>query len=315
MRHFLLIRAAMLVITLAVASVAVYGSMALAPGDPATLLVGGGKKPSPELIASIHHEYHLDDPFPVRYWQWLTGALHGDFGRSMAYRDSVNHLLDARIANTLMLVGYAAAIILLIGICLGTAAALKGGRFETFATAASAGAMAVPTFVIGALLAYFFGVQLGWFAPSGTGSGVSGFFRHLTLPAVALAFSWVGYVAQITRTSVRGELRSEHVETADSRGIPRPGIIRRHVLRNASGPIFAVSGVAVAGLIATTSVVEKAFGINGVGALLVDAAAKQDLATVQAISLITVAAFVVLNTLVDLVTALLDPRILKGRTS
>jgi peptide/nickel transport system permease protein len=313
--RFLLTRAAMLVAILAVASVAIHGSMLLAPGDPATLLVGGGKQPSPELIASIHREYHLDDPFAVRYWRWLVGALQGDFGPSLAYRDSVNHLLAERISNTLTLVGYASVIILLAGITLGTVAALRGGRFEVSVIAISAGAMAVPTFVIGALLAYVFGVRLSWFAPSGSGSGISEFFRYLTLPAIALAFSWIGYVAQITRTSVRSELRSEHVETADSRGIPRPGVIRRHVLRNASGPIFAVSGIAVAGLIATTAVVEKAFGISGIGALLVDAAAKQDLATVQAISLIMVASFVVLNTLVDLVTALLDPRVLKRRPS
>jgi peptide/nickel transport system permease protein len=308
--RFLLGRLAALVTTLAVASVAIYGAMFLTSGDPATLLVGGGKPPSPAVMAAIHRQYHLDDPFLSRYWRWLTGALHGDFGTSLAYRDSVNHLISARIGDTLILVGYATVLILAAGIGLGMVAALRGGAVAILATAGAAGAMAVPTFVAGALLGYLFGVKLAWFTPTGDGGGGFGaLFGSFTLPAVALALAWVGYVSQVTQASVGAELRSEHVATAEARGIPRAGLIRRHVLRNAAGPVIAVSGVAVAGLIATTSIVEKTFGISGIGGLLVDAAAKQDMATVQTVSLLMVAAFIILNTVIDLVTTLLDPRI------
>ncbi|MFG2452626.1 ABC transporter permease subunit [Streptomyces sp. NPDC048512] len=129
------------------------------------------------------------------------------------------------------------------------------------------------------------------------------------MPALALAASWLAYVTQVTRSAVRAELGSEHVQTARGRGIPERYVIRKHVLRNASGPIFSVSGVAVAGLIAGCSVVEQAFGVNGVGALLIQSAAKQDLAVVQALALITVVVFATVNTLVDVVTAALDHRV------
>ncbi len=305
----------MLVTTLAVASVTIYGAMFLTSGDPATLLVGGGKPPAPAVVAAIHKQYHLDDPFFSRYWRWLTGALHGDFGMSLAYRADVSTLISTRIGDTLLLVGYSAVLIIVIGIVVGTVSALRGGLVDAVATGVSAAAMAVPTFVVGAVLAFVFGVKLGWFDASGDGGGGFGaLIPSFTLPAIALALSWVGYVAQVTRAAVGAELRSEHVVTAEARGLPRPGLIRRHVMRNAAGPIFAISGVAVAGLIATTSVVEQTFGISGIGSLLIEASAKQDLATVQAVSLLMVAAFIVLNTVIDLVTAMLDPRIATGRT-
>lgn len=116
-------------------------------------------------------------------------------------------------------------------------------------------------------------------------------------------------MAQVVRSAVRAELASEHVETARARGVPERVVLRKHVLRNAAGPVFSVSGVAVAGLIAMSSVVEQAFGVNGIGALLIQSAAKQDLAVVQALALITVVVFVVVNTLVDVVSAALDHRV------
>ncbi|MFJ4616898.1 ABC transporter permease [Streptomyces sp. NPDC088812] len=302
-------RAAMLVVTALVASIAVHGALFVAPGDPATLLVGGGKPPSPRLLAEIHREYHLDDPFLQSYWRWLTGMLHGDAGRSLTYRDSVAHLLAARAGNTLFLVAYAAVLVIVPGVALGTLAALRGGLADTLVTVATTALMAVPTFVTSVLLIWWLSVQWGWFPAYGAGDGLAGRAAHLTLPALALAAAWLAYVAQVTRSAVRAELGSEHVQTAHARGIPRRVVVRKHVLRNASGPIFSVSGVAVAGLIAGCSVVEQAFGVNGVGALLVQSAAQQDLAVVQALALVTVVVFVTVNTLVDVVTAALDHRV------
>ncbi|MFJ6793829.1 ABC transporter permease [Streptomyces sp. NPDC091268] len=307
--RFVSTRIGMLVVTVLVSSLAIYGAMFLTPGDPATLLVGGSRNPDPAVLAQIHRDYHLDDPFVQGYWHWLGNCLHGDFGTSLVYRDSVAGLIGARAGGTLALVAYASVLVLAAGTLIGTVAALRGGRTEALATTLTAGAMAVPTFVMAVLLVWLFAVQLPWFPVYGSGGGFTGTLAHLTLPAVALALTWIGYVAQVTRAAVRAEMRSEHVETARSRGVPERTVIRRHVLHNASGPVFAVSGVGIAGLIATAAVAEQAFGTGGLGALMIEAASKQDMAVVQAVSLIFVVVFVVINTGVDLVSAALDPRI------
>ncbi|WP_328707748.1 ABC transporter permease [Streptomyces mesophilus] len=307
--RFVLTRLSLLVVTVLVSSLAIYGAMFLTPGDPATLLVGGSRDPDPAVLAQIHREYHLDDPFIQGYLHWLGNCLQGDFGKSLVYRDSVAGLIGTRAADTLALVTYAAVIVLVTGTVIGTVAALRGGRTETLVTTLTAGAMAVPTFVMAVLLIWLFAVQLPWFPVYGSGEGFAGTLKHLTLPAVALALTWIGYVAQVTRTAVRAELRSEHVETARSRGVPEHAVIRRHVLYNASGPVLAVSGVGIAGVIATAAVAEQAFGTGGLGSLMIEAASKQDMAVVQAVSLIFVVVFVVINTTVDLVSAALDPRV------
>lgn len=307
--RFVARRAATLVVTALVASIAIYGALFISPGDPAALLVGGGKPPSPQLIEQIHRQYHLDDPFLQGYWRWLSGMLQGDAGQSLTYRDSVTHLVSDRVGNTLFLVAYAAVLVVVPGVALGTLGALRGRLGDGLITVLTTALMAVPTFVMSVLLIWWLSVQWGWFPAYGAGEGFTGRLEHLTLPALALAASWLAYVAQVVRSAVRAELASEHVETARARGVPERFVLRKHVLRNAAGPVFSVSGVAVAGLIAMSSVVEQAFGVNGIGALLIQSAAKQDLAVVQALALITVVVFVVVNTLVDVVSAALDHRL------
>jgi len=135
---------------------------------------------------------------------------------------------------------------------------------------------------------------------------------HLTLPAIALALSALAIVARVTRVAVREESAREHVQTAVSRGLPRRLVVRRHVLRNAAIPITTVTGITIASLIALSAVVERAFSLNGLGSALVDAASSKDFAVVQGISLVLVAAFVITNALVDLLYAMLDPRVALG---
>ncbi|WP_433346959.1 ABC transporter permease [Microtetraspora malaysiensis] len=296
-----------LVTTLVVASVVIYGAMFVVPGDPASLLVGGSK-PNPEALAAIRRQFHLDEPFWQSYLRWLGGVVRGDFGTSLVYRSPVGDLIVARALTTLLLVAYAAIVITVAGVGLGLLAGWKERRTGAVITVVTTVMMGAPTFVMAVVFVAVFATGLGWFPVFGAGSGLADRLWHLTLPAFALAFSWIAYVAQITRAAVREELRSEHVDTARGRGVPERSILRRHVLRNASGPILTVSGLTVAGLFAGTAVAEQAFGINGVGALLVQSAAKQDLAIVQAISLVLVVAFVVVNMLVDVANALLDPR-------
>ena len=173
-------------------------------------------------------------------------------------------------------------------------------------------AAAIPSFVAAIALTMVFSVSLGWFPSFGVGDGFFDNVKHLTLPAIALAISALAIVARVTRAAIRMEAAKEHVQTAVSRGIPQHLLITRHVLRNAAIPITTVTGITIASLIAASSVIETAFGLNGLGEYLVTSAQSKDLAVVQGISLILVAAFVIVNLIVDVLFAALDPRVSLG---
>jgi peptide/nickel transport system permease protein len=295
-----------LAVTLLVASVAIYGALYLAPGDPATLLAGGHATPS--LIASIARQEHLNQPFLVRYWDWLAGVLHGNLGESFLYKQPVASLIAGRVLNTVFLVVYASILIIVGGVALGLLAALRRRTGVAITVGTSIG-LATPSFVAAIILISLFAVNLKWFPVFGAGTGFTDRLWHLTLPAIALALSWLAYTAQLTRAAAREELGSEHVETAHSRGIRERRVVSRHVVRNAMIPITTVSGLTVAGLIAGDVVVEQAFGINGLGSFLVQSTLDKDFASVQAVALILVTAFVVVNAIVDLWSLVLDPRL------
>jgi len=293
-------------VTLFVASVVIYGALYLAPGDPATLLAGGHATPS--VIASIARQEHLNQPFVVRYWDWLAGVLHGNLGESFLYRQPVASLIGGRVLNTVFLVVYASILIIVGGVALGLLAALRRRTGVAITVGTSIG-LATPSFVAAIILITIFAVNLKWFPVFGAGTGFADRLWHLTLPAIALALSWLAYTAQLTRAAVHEELGKEHVETAHSRGIKQRRVVSRHVVRNAMIPITTVSGLTVAGLIAGDVVVEQAFGINGLGSFLVQSALDKDFASVQAVALILVTAFVVVNVIVDLWSLVLDPRL------
>ena len=304
-------RLAMLVLTLLVASFAIYGSLSIAPGSPLSVLTGGRTLP-PEAMATLRARYHLDEPLPAQYWHWLTSALHGDLGTSIALRESVNTLIGERAGVTVELVLYAAVLILVLGIGSGIVAGLRRRAIDMSVIARTTVFAAIPSFVAAIVLISVFAVKLGWFPALGAGTGGLDRLWHLTLPAIALALSALAIVARVTRVSVREELGREHVQTAVSRGLPRHLVVRRHVLRNAAIPITTVTGITIASLIALSAVVERAFSLNGLGSALVSAAASKDFAVVQGISLVLVAAFVITNTIVDFLYALLDPRVSLG---
>ena len=305
-------RVVSLMATLVVASVAIYGALFLAPGDPATLLAGGHV--TPEVLAAIQRQEHLNQPFVLRYWDWFVGVLHGNLGSSFVYREPVTALLAGRLLNTVFLIVYASLVIIVGGVCLGLISALRR-RLGAVITVVTSVGLATPSFVAAIILITVFAVDLKWFPVFGAGTGFVDRLWHLTLPAIALATSWMAYVAQLTKSAASEELTKEHVETARSRGIKERHIVTRHVLRNAMIPIATVSGLTVAGLIAGDVVVEQAFGINGLGSFLVQAALQKDFASVQAVALILVAAFVVVNGIVDVWSLALDPRIRVGRRS
>jgi peptide/nickel transport system permease protein len=301
----------MLVATLLVSSFIIFSAMFLAPGNPIAVLSGGRSLP-PESIKVLEDRFHLNEPFLTQYWLWLKGALHGDFGISIAHRENVSTLIASRVWTTAELVLYASILILVIGIAIGLISGLRPGLLDTSSLVVTSISAAIPSFVAAIVLILIFSVKLGWFPTIGTGSGFAGTAYHLTLPAFALALSSLAIVARVTRSSVRDELGREHVQTAVSRGIPYPQLVRRHVLRNAAIPITTISGITIASLIALAAVVERAFSLNGLGAYLVAASSSKDFAVVQGISLILVTAFVVVNVLVDILYAVLDPRVSLG---
>lgn len=301
----------MLLGTLVVSSFVIYSALYLAPGNPIATLTGG-RTPTPEAIAILEERYHLNEPFLTRYLDWLVAVLHGDFGVSIPLHQDVSTLIAERMGITASLVLYAAVIILVVGIGSGILAALRPGLIDSSVIIGSTISAALPSFIAAIVLLLVFAVQLGWFPAFGPGAGGLDRIYHLTLPAVALAFASLAIVARVTRASVRDELQREHVQTATSRGIPRHLVIRRHVLRNAAIPISTVAGLTIASLIALSAIVERAFALNGLGSYLIQAALSKDFAVVQGISLVLVMAFVITNTIVDILYALLDPRVKLG---
>jgi peptide/nickel transport system permease protein len=288
----------------------IFAALSLAPGDPIAQILGS--RSTPEQREAMRVTLGLDDPLPVRYWNWLVNALQGDLGLSLAYRQSVSDLLEPRIGTTLTLVLLSTVMILVVGIVLG---ALGGGipQLRPVVSFISGLGIAIPGFVAASVLISIFAVRLGWFPTFGAGTGFVDQVWHLTLPAIALSIGWTAYVAQITATAVKEEASREHVETARGRGIPAFVVFRRHIMRNAAIPILTISGLTIAGLVAGSVVVETAFSIDGVGSLLVKSVSSKDYSVVTAIAVLIVMVFVVMTTLIDILQAAIDPQMKAGR--
>jgi peptide/nickel transport system permease protein len=287
---YVLKRIGALIAVLVVSSFIVFAGMYLAPGSPEQFLVQG-RTVSPEVLATIRAQYGLDDPFLLRYWHWLVDVVQGDLGRSLLTQQDVSTLVMSRLPTTLFL------------------AATRSGVFEKLVVFGSNLGFAVPTFFAALILMAIFGSNLGWFPVSGSGEGFADRLWHLTLPALALAFPGISVVARITRTAVREEQGSEHVIMAIARGVPKQFVLWRHTIRNSMLPVSTVLGTQIAGLLASAFVIEYAFTLDGIGSLLVNSVQKKDFAVVQAIALIMVLAFGLINLIVDLLYAVIDPRV------
>jgi peptide/nickel transport system permease protein len=301
-----------LLLTLFLSSVVIFSAVLLTPGDPVVALAGG-LRPTPEMIDAIREQHHLDLPIWQQYLYWVGGVLTGDLGTSFVYKTPVMELVWPRLGITALLVTYTIVLIVIFGIGSGILAATRGRGTDRAVLIGTSIGVAMPTFVVAILLIWVFGRVLGWFPVYGAGEGLLDNLYHLTLPAVSLAVLYIAYLSRITRGAVVGQLRSEHVDTARVRGIPRGQIFRRHVFLNASPQILAISGATVAGLFATSAIAEQAFGLGGLGSLLTEAAARKDLPVVQVISLLLVVLFVVLNAVADIAIALIDPDSVKPR--
>ncbi|MEU0830008.1 ABC transporter permease [Streptomyces sp. NPDC056231] len=309
--RFAVRRMAEMAATLLGASFVVFGAMYLAPGSPASFLLSG-RSASPEALAVINAQYHLDDPFVIRYLQWLGDVMQGDFGRSITYRTDVSRLLVDRLPTTLLLIAMALVVVVVVGLLLGRLAAVRGGATDSAILVTTTLAVGTPSFVAAVLLQGLFAVGLGWFPSSGAGEGFGDMVWHLTLPAIALALYLIGMLARVTRSAMLEALGSEHVTVARSRGVPERQVISRHVFRNSLGTVLTTGGLIVSTLLVCTILVESAFSIGGIGQLLELSTTTKDFPTVQAISLIIVALFMIVNLIVDLLLPLVDPRITVG---
>ena len=301
-----------LLLTLFLASLLVFFSRFLVPGDPISFLLRG-RKPSPEAVAQVTAQYGLDLPPWQQYLNWLAGILQGDFGRSLQFRQDVSQVIGDRLPVTLGLVVMAGTMIAVVGLTAGIIASLNRGKVLDRAVLIGLTVLgAIPSFVGSIVLIAIFAVQLGWFPSFGSGEGFFDTVHHLVLPSIALAIVFVVLVGKVTRSSMVEQLGREHVEVATSRGLKRGTVIRRHVFRNSIGPILTVSGVLVAGLLVASSIVEAAFGLSGIGSLLVQSVDRLDFPVVQAIVLLVVTAFVVVNAIIDILEPWVDPRAAAG---
>jgi len=293
------------VATVLVASFVIFVGLAAAPGDPVAKILGG--RATEEARQQLREQLGLNDPLLVRYWNWLKGAVRGDFGTSLTAKQDVSALIGPRLGTTFLLVGMSAFLVIVVGVGLGVFGGIsRRGRSATAALVAVA--IAIPSFVAANVLISVFAVNLGWFPTFGSGDGLGDQIWHLVLPAIALSIGYGAYVTQLSSASVSEEADKEFVTAARGRGIPAPVVLRHHTLRNAALPVLTASGLAVAGLVAGTVIVEQAFGIDGIGGLLVRSVTSKDYPVVIAVSLIIVVTFVVINTAIDLVQVMLDPR-------
>ncbi|WP_106400785.1 ABC transporter permease [Actinocorallia populi] len=300
-------------VTILLASLLVYGSLFLMPGDP-VLALTGGRRLTPEQIEALRHAYGFDRSFAQGYLDWAGGVLHLDFGTSLTYQSDVGALITSRLDVSAPLIAYAASLALLFGLGLALLSAVKGGRVNRAMAVVASTATATPPFVSAIVLLAVFAVGLGWFPSTGAGDGgPADRLWHLTLPAIAMALVSFGVLSRVGHAAFTEELRREHVEVARSRGVGGAALITRHVVRNALAPLVTVIGVLLVSLFAGTAVVETAFGLDGVGSLLISSVSRRDFPVVQGIALIAVVLFVIVNTLVDLVLPLVDPRAAAGR--
>lgn len=306
-------RLLVLLVLLLVLSFLVFAMLYLAPGSPEQVLLGV-KPATPELREQLRIEFHLDKPFLERYWLWLQAVMQGDFGRSIRTGRTVTSMIEARIGLTTFLAIYGFILAFLFGLPLGVLAAVRhrSGTDRGIVGVSVVGASA-PAFVTGIFLLYIFAVRLGWFPAFGPGEGFFDRVWHLTLPAIALAFGLMAVVVKLTRAALITELDQDYVAFARARGVPPRTVLFRHALRNALVPIVTVGGLMITGLVVGSVLVEATFSLPGMGTLLIQSVSNKDLPVLEGIVMLTAILVVCVNLVVDILYAVIDPRISLGK--
>ncbi len=283
----------------------IYAMVFLMPGDP-VLALAGDKAAEPAVLDQIRADYNLDKPFIVQYLLFLGGFFTGDMGTTFSGR-AVTEVLAETFPITIRLALMALVIEAVMGIVFGLIAGLKKGKwFDSTLLVVSLVIIAVPTFVIGFVGQFLFGIQWGVVPPT---VGSDGSFSRLLLPAIVLGMVSFAYVLRLTRSEVAQNLRADFVRTASARGLSRGVVVRDHVLRNSLVPVVTFLGADLAALMGGAIVTEGIFNIHGVGGLIFQSVSIGEAPTVVSVVTILVVIFVVANLIIDLLYALLDPRI------
>ena len=303
-----------LMVTLLVASLLIFLLLEILPGDPAAVILGVGAQE--DTLRALRAELGLDLPAPVRYLNWLGEVLQGDLGRSYTYDTPVQELLLNRVELSLPLALLAILLSTGIAIPLGVFAASRHRKVaDTGIMGFAQLGVAVPNFWFAILLILLFSVKLGWFSAGGFAGWDAGWiqaFKSLVLPAVALALPQAAILARVTRSSVLETVQEDYIRTARAKGLSRSHALWRHAVRNALIPVVTILGLQLSFLLAGTIIIENVFYLPGVGRLLFQAIAQRDLMVVKNLVLVLAATVVLINFLVDLLYAVLDPRLRLG---
>jgi len=283
----------------------IYALVFLMPGDPIAALFGD-KPPSPQLLATIRAQYHLDDPFLVQYFYYITGVFKGDMGTTFS-GESVSTVLARTLPITGRLAIMAIAIEFTLAIIIGTLSALRKGKlFDHASLIVSLVFLSMPIFVVAFLAQYFLAIKLGWFRPTVGGQNDWG---DLWLPAIVLGLSLYATSMRLMRGSVLDTLNQDWVRTAYGKGLSRNRVIPVHVLRNSLIPVITNSATNFGVLLVGATVTEYIFNIPGVGQTLFQATLRHEGPTIVSFVTVFVIIYVLVNLLVDLLYGLLDPRI------
>ena len=315
MALFLLKRLSTLFATLLAASVVVFVVLEILPGNAAQVLLGPDA--APEAVAELARQLGLDRSAWQRYWSWLAGLLRGDMGLSHAYGTAVGELIAERLLLTVPLALLAMLLASAIALAAGIYAAARHNRLDDVGVMALAQlGIAIPNFWFAILLILLFSVQLQWFSAGGfpgwtaeAGGGIGPALQALLLPAISLAVVQGAILARITRSAVLDVLREDFVRTARAKGLSQRAALWRHVLRNAMIPVVTVMGLQFANLLAGTIVVENVFYLPGLGRLIFQSIANRDLVVVRNCVMLLAAMVVLVNFVVDLLYAAIDPRV------
>jgi peptide/nickel transport system permease protein len=284
--------------------------VSLAPGDAARTILG--QRGTQEQYLALREQLGLDQPLPVRYWDWLRGVLRGDMGESMFSHDPVSRLVADRIGVTIWLVVGALLVIAVVGVALGMASARLKGAIGRCLDALSMVGVSIPNFWFGLVLVTLLSVKLRLFPVTGyvyPAESVSGWLRSLALPVVTLAIGGIAVIAKQARDAISTQLDQEYVLALRGQGISERSIVYRHVLKNAAVPLTTVLGLMLIGLFSGTVLVESIFALPGLGGLVVGATTQHDIPVVEGVALVFALMVVTTNLVVDLLYHVVNPRI------
>jgi peptide/nickel transport system permease protein len=296
---------------MAVVAIFVFALLYLSPGDPAAIIAGDSATSAD--IARIHEKLGLDRPLYIQFATWVWALLHGDLGISIFTNLPVLKLIGQRVEPTIALTVSTLIVSILVAIPLGVLAAWKAGTWiDRLVMVFAVIGFSVPVFVLAYLLIFVFSIEADWLPVQGYVSlseGLRPFLSHLVMPSIALGMVFTALIARITRASMLDVLAQDYIRTAQAKGLSNQNVLIGHALRNAAVPIATIIGIGIAVLIGGVVVTETVFAIPGLGRLTVDAILRRDYPIIQGIILIFSAIYVLINLLVDLSYAVLDPRI------